>query len=262
MQVMRGLLIGIGLLMVGCIQPGDGVDDDVNNVGGVRPEQVVVGRERWRTFLGNVTGYGFVLNVNGLVDTIYYEGGYAAFSYRDEYRDANNAINDMVEMKLCGYDDAVQRICIFNIGANGYAKNATETDLATGDSYTWLFGYDRQGYLTSLRVGGDMCTFEYEDGNLVEYTNDVETDETFFFSYSSMSSHGYMPYFHSPGYIESDFGPILPLAYLAGLAGYPSANLPSSCERERDFEEIYWTYEYRYVFSNEGALVGLYYIQL
>ena len=148
MQVMRGLLMGIGLLMVGCIQPGDGVDDDVNNVGGVRPEQVVVGRERWRTFLGNVTGYGFVLNVNGLVDTIYYEGGYAAFSYRDEYRDANNAINDMVEMKLCGYDDAVQRICIFNIGANGYAKNATETDLATGDSYTWLFGYDRQGYLT------------------------------------------------------------------------------------------------------------------
>lgn len=260
-SAMWGLVMGAALLTVGCVQPDDEWGDEMN-VGGVRSEQMVVGRERWRNFLGNVTSYRFVLNAQGLVDTVYYDGGYTAFAYYDEYRDVNNAVNDMVEMKVCGPDHSILRTCTFNIGANGYAKNATEVDLLTGSSYAWRFEYDRAGYLTRLKVGDDVCTFEYEDGNLVEYTNKVDKDETFYFSYSSISSHGYMPYFHAPGYIESDFGPILPLAYLAGLAGQPSANLPSSCEREQEFNEHYWTYEYRYVFSNEGVLVGLYYLQM
>lgn len=254
--------MSVCLLAVGCMDFNDDSVDDEANVGSVRPEQVVVGRERWRGFLSNVTGYDFVLNEQGMVDTVYYQEGYAVFTYKDEYRDVHNAAIDMVELKLYGFDHTVQRMCTFNIGANGYAKNAMEIEMATGNSYTWNFDYDRMGYLTSIRVGGDWCTFKYIDGNLVEYTNDVDADETFYFSYSSISSHGYMPYFHAPGYIESDFGPILPMAYLAGLAGHPSANLPSSCEREREMEEYLWRYEYRYIFSNDGALVRLYYQQI
>lgn len=259
--LMYGVLIGVILLMVGC-SPNDYTPEDDTNVGSVRSEQVVVGRERWRNFLSNVTGCRFVLNTQGLVDTIYYDEGYAIFIYNDEYRDPQNAINDMVEMKLYDINHVAHKVCSFNIGSNGYAKNATEVDLATGKDYAWRFTYDKYGYLISLNAGSDMCTFDYIDGNIVEYTNFVEFDETFYFAYSSMSSHGYMPYFHSPGYIESDFGPILPLAYLAGLAGQPSKNLPSICEREKDFEEYIWKYEYEYIFSNDGVLVGLYYQQI
>lgn len=260
--VQHGLCWGLmAVMMVGCV-PSDGDVDDENNVGSVVPEQVVVGNERWRAFLCNVTGYSFVLNDKGLVDTISYDMGYVTFEYRDEYRDPLNAARDLAEMKVYGRDSIVRTVCTFNIGANGYAKEATETNMTTGKSYRWEFEYDRLEYLVSIDAGGDMCTFEYADGNLVEYTNYVDTDEDFYFTYSSLPSMGYMPYFHAPGYIAEDFGPILPMAYLAGLAGRPSEHLPSICDREQEFNEYYWRYEYKYVFSNEGALVGLYYLQL
>lgn len=261
MQITRSLLIVGVLMLIGCGQ-GEYIPEDDTNVGSVKPEQVVVGRERWRSFLSNVTGYRFVLNSQGFVDTIYHDNGFAVFTYNDAYRDPHNAINDMVEMKLYGINKNAYGVCTFNIGVNGYAKNGTETDLSTGKSYNWRFEYNKRGYLTSVRAGSDMCTFEYVDGNIVEYTNYIETDETFYFAYSSMPSYGYMPYFHSPGFIESDFGPILPFAYLAGLVGQPSENLPSICEREKDFEDYYWTYEYKYIFNNDGTLVGLYYQQI
>lgn len=258
----HALCLGLMVTLVtGCVPSDDGVDDEPN-VGSVAPEQVVVGNGRWRSFLSNVTGYGFALNGKGMVDTISYETGYATFEYRDEYRDPLGATCDLVEMKVYGRDDIVRTVCTFNIGGNGYAKEATETDMDTGKSYRWEFEYDRQGHLVAIDAGGDRCTFEYDEGNLVEYTNYVDTDEDFYFTYSSLPSLGYMPYFHAPGYMEEDFGPILPMAYLAGLAGRPSEHLPSGCEREQELNEYYWTYEYKYVFSNEGALVGLYYLQL
>lgn len=261
-QIHYGLCMGLMVLMiVGCVPSDDEVDDGPN-VGSVVPEQVVVGNVRWRSFLSNVTGYSFVLSDKGLVDTILYDKGYATFEYRDEYRDPLNATRDLVEMKVHGRDAVVRTVCTFNIGANGYAKEATETHMDTGKSYRWEFEYDRLGHLLSIDAGGDMCTFEYVDGDLVEYTNSVDKDEDFYFTYSSLPSLGYMPYFHAPGYIEEDFGPILPMAYLAGLAGRPSEHLPSACEREQEFNEYYWEYEYKYVFSNDGVLVGLYYQQL
>lgn len=250
----------MALTIVGC-GPIDDDWDDETNVGSVQPENVVVGNERWRGFLNTVAGYSFVLNNSGLVDTIYYDYGYATFVYRDEYRDPDGAALDLVEMKLYDSNNIVRNVCTFNIGRNGYAKNATEIDRNNGESYTWKFEYDKYGHLTSLDAGGDLCTFEYMDGNLIEYTNYVDADETFYFSYSSLSSQGYMPYFHSPGYVEEDFGPILPMAYLAGLAGRPSKNLPLLCEREQDFNEYYWVYEYKYVFNDDGMLVGLYFQQ-
>lgn len=254
-------LLGMVLVLVSC-GPSDGrvEEEDPVDVGSVRLEQVVVRNERWRHFLSNVTGYTFVLNKSGLVDTIYHDNGFATFAYRDEYLDPHGAANDMVEMKLYGIDGAVQTVCTFNIGLNGYAKSATETQLTKDKSYAWYFSYDVHGHLTSLEAGVDMCRFVYADGNLVEYTNYVDDNEDFFFTYSSMSSHGYMPYFHAPGYIEGDFGPILPMAYLAGLAGKPSNNLPTICDRESFLGDYIYSYEYKYVFSNDGALVGLYFL--
>ena len=255
-------LFGVMLILVSC-GPNEGDrEDDPADVGSVRPEQVVVRNNRWRTFLSNITGYTFVLNDVHLVDTIYYDHGFAAFSYRDEYIDALGAPADMVEMKLCTLDGTVHTMCAFNIGKNGYAKNATETNLRTGEGRTWRFTYDKHGYLTSIEAGKEMCRFTYADGNLVEYTNYVDENEDLYFTYSSMSSHGYMPYFHAPGYIEGDFGPILPLAYLAGLAGKPSNNLPMLCDRESFLGDYAYSYEYKYIFNNEGALVSLYFIGL
>ena len=260
MKRCQSAFFSIILILVGC-GPYEGErEEDPADVGSVLPNQVVVRNERWRSFLSNVTGYTFVLNKSGLVDSIYHNNGFAAFSYHNEYLDPHNASNDMVEMKLCSIDGTVQTMCTFNIGKNGYAKSATETQLTAGKSYTWNFTYDIHGYLTSLEVGGDMCKFVYADGNLVEYTNYVGDNEDFFFTYSSMSSHGYMPYFHAPGYIEGDFGPILPMAYLAGLAGKPSNNLPTICDRESFLGDYFYSYEYQYVFNNEGALVSLYFL--
>ena len=81
--------------------------------------------------------------------------------------------------------------------------------MVDGKSFEWRFSYDDYGHLTYLKAGSDVCTFEYEDGNMVEYTNSCVEEETYRFSYSSLSSYGYMPYFHAPGYLEEDFGPIL-----------------------------------------------------
>ncbi len=255
-------LFGVMLMMVGC-GPHDGnTEDDVTDIGSVRPEQVVVRNDRWRSFLSNVTGYTFVLNDAHMVDTIYYDHGFATFTYRDEYLDALGASTDMVEMKLCNIDGTAHTMCSFNIGRNGYAKNATETYLGTGKSCIWRFSYDKHGYLTSLEAGSDMCRFKYVDGNLMEYTNYVDENEDLYFTYSSMSSHGYMPYFHAPGFIEGDFGPILPMAYLAGLAGKPSNNLPMICDRESFLGDYAYSYEYKYIFNNEGALVSLYFMGL
>ena len=262
-QISRTLWLGLMIvMMVGCVPSDDGVGDEGPNVGSVVPEQVVVGNARWRGFLSNVTGYGFVLADKGLVDTIFCDTGYTTFEYRDEYRDPFNAAYDLVEMKVYEHGDVVRTVCVFNIGANGYAKEATETNIDTGKNYRWRFEYDQQGHLLSIDAGGDMCTFEYADGDLVEYINHVDADEDFSFTYSSLPSLGYMPYFHAPGYIEEDFGPILPMAYLAGLVGKPSDHLPAACEREQESNEYYWEYEYKYVFSNDGVLVGLYYQQL
>ncbi len=257
----QGLCMTLLMTIMSCSAP-DGPVDNYSNMGSVKAEQVVAGRARWRNFLSNVTGYTFALNDNGLVDSIFFDDGYAVFEYRDEYQTSSRNPYNVVEMKIFGIDRTPHTNCMFNIGTNGYAKNATENNLLTGKSYTWTFSYDQRGYLTALNAGGDRCEFEYMDGNIVEYTNYVDTDETLYFTYSSLQSMGYMPYFHAPGYIEEDFGPILQFAYLAGLAGRPANNLPTSCERVQEFYDKYWLYEYKYTFSNEGNLVGLYYLML
>lgn len=246
------------LLLVGvsCGTPDDGHYID-NEVGSVSASQVVV-CSQWEKFLNNVTGYTFSFNKEGFVDTVRYKGGYASFAYYAGEREVQTVGNDMVDMKLHDMSGMVNTVCTFVIGANGYAKRCTEVRVADNRSYDWRFYYDHRGYLTSLDAAGDECDFEYVDGNLVEYTNWCEGEETYVFTYSSLSSFGYMPYFHSPGYIEEDYGPILPLAYFAGLVGKPSKNLPSVCDVYDDDEYIR-SYEYRYVFNNDGELVNMYY---
>ena len=249
------------LAMTSCAEWDIDTDDDSVGVGSVITEQVVVADASWRKVLSNITGYTFTLNSKGLVDTVRYVGGYACFLYADEFRDPVSAVYDRAEMTLYDHMGKRKVVCSFYIGTNGYAKSATETRMADGKSFDWRFSYDDYGHLTYLKAGGDICTFVYENGNMVEYTNSCANDETYYFSYSSLSSHGYMPYFHAPGYLEEDYGPILSLAYLAGMAGAPSRNLPANCSIEYDDGDSYWTYdyEYKYVFDNYGALVRLYY---
>lgn len=250
------LYVSLLLVGAGCGKPDDGHYID-NEVGCMSASQVVV-CSQWEKFLNNVTGYTFSFNKDGFVDTVRYRGGYASFVYYAGSREVQTVGNDMVDLRLHDMDGVVNTVCTFVIGVNGYAKRCTEVRVADNRRYDWRFKYDHRGYLTSLDAAGDECEFEYVDGNLVAYTNWCDGEETYVFTYSSLSSFGYMPYFQSPGYIEADYGPILPLAYFAGLVGRPSKNLPSVCDVYVD-DEYVRSYEYRYVFNNDGELVNMYY---
>ena len=206
-------------------------------------------------------GYAYTYNSNGLVTDVY---RVSESTDKDGNKTTQQELIAQVSypksdraVMYCYENGKVIITYTFAFGENHFANRVIETD-DDGETYLTKFGYNKEGYCTSVDKDddGDHLKMEWTNGNLTklqqnEYNARTEltyTDDTRF-SFFGMS----------PFLLDVDLGPFmedlkwwydggLEYALQIGFLGKPCRNLPATmtCYDNVNKEPTEWEFEYHY----------------
>ena len=228
-----------------------GVVDNSGN-GRLNPANVYIRQEQVQRIHGqNILDYTF--NNEGFLTGVIYDG---QLTYSFDYPESDPSKVILTEYTM---GDDNEYYTEFTIGANGFANMAINTCNYENYREVYKFYYDSEGHLVKCNLAGDVYTFKYENGNLVELKSDEHT-ETITYN-EKANDYAVMPYTSvSPSYINSSFGVSLTHAFLAGILGRPTKNLPATTRihyNDNSVDDVNYTFVYRY--DGSGNLIGINY---
>lgn len=228
-----------------------GIVDNSGN-GRLNPDNVYIRQSQVQT----IHGHGlmtYTFNEEGfLTGVIYNEKLIYSFDYPEDNP-------NKVLLTEYSWDTDQEYYTEFTIGANSFANIAVNTN--NYDSYreVYKFYYDSEGHLVKCNLAGDVYTFKYENGNLT-YIDSDEKSETITYN-NEANNYAVMPYTSvSPSFTNSTFGVSLTNAFLGGLLGRPTKNLPvtsTTHDKAERFDDS--VYEFQYTYNEFGQLIDINY---
>lgn len=250
-----------------CLTTACGEDEDIpaidnSGTGNVNPANVIVADPTANAHLANLLSCRFELDDDGLLTGIYSieydidENGEEVLSETQSlwYEYSNGTATIRIEEPP--YDGTIQTICQYQIGPNGFANSMVQVYTGDGTREYWRYFYDSEGHLIKINESGDECVLRYEGGNLASYTDYSDEEDEVTFSYDGTpNTIGYMPYILDPEGFESSFREVW-YAYLAGILGRPSAELPVSAHIDYHGRFSNEDMTARYVYDRETGLLS------
>lgn len=242
------------LLFASCAEDEDRpVFVDNSGYGCVLPENVISCKSGG-TIPGVDPRFIFVKGNDGLLSEIRRKtnDGKTTLYVNYSYAPADTVSNAVVTMTIDDGKAVGRTVCTFLIGRNGFANSCVERLLSGTRANHWRFFYDSEGHLVRVDDSGDVCQMTYDmRGNLTRIHNKYNGGDVIRILYTSIPNRGYMPYRDIQS-TNVSFGPILSLAYYAGLVGRPSSNLPLVCIAENSYTSRSFRFEYG--FDDAGFL--------